>query len=111
MSVSAAMSTSKTGRPSNMPVAVGSIVGCEGGAATGGSLLRSIPSSTFGWMSGAEDSEAGGGTVIFEVARDHEVGVLVGGGWAAGGFAGAPRSRGVYSVVNDGPGWAAGQRR
>lgn len=94
-----------------MPVAVGSIAGCEGGAATGGRLLRSIPSSTFGLISSAEGAETVGGAAKFGVARDLEAGVLVGGGWETGGSAGPPRSRGVYSVVNDGPGGGAEQRR
>ena len=102
------MSTSKTGRPSSMPVAVGSIAGCEGGAVTGGSLLGSGPSSTLDLPSSEDDTGAVGGTVIVGVARGFETGVLVCGGWAAGG---APRSRGVYSVVNDGPGWGARTRR
>ena len=42
--------------------------------------------------------------MIVGVVRGFGMGVLVGGGWAAGGLVGAPRSRGVYSVVNDGPG-------
>ena len=104
LSASAAMSTSKTGRPSSMPVAVGSIAGCEGGAATGGSLLGSGPSSALDMPSSADDTGAVGGTVIVGVVRGFGMGVLVGGGWAAGGLVGAPRSRGVYSVVNDGPG-------
>ena len=105
------MSTSKTGRPSSMPVAVGSIAGCEGGTVTGGYLLRSIPSSTSGLISSAEDAEAVGGAVMFGVARGLEAGALAGGGWAAGGSVGPPRSRGVYSVVNDGPSGGAKQRR
>jgi len=94
-----------------MPVAVGSIAGCEGGAVTGGRLLRSIPSSIFGLMSSTEDTGAVGGAAIFGVARGLEAGLLVGGGWETGGSAGPPRSRGVYSVVNDGPGGGARQRR
>jgi hypothetical protein len=108
LSASAAMSTSKTGRPSSIPVAVGSITGCEGGAATGGNLLGSGPSSALVLPSSAADTGAVRGTVRVGVARGCETGALVGGGWAAGGLAGAPRSRGVYSVVNDGPGCEAG---
>lgn len=104
------MSTSKTGRPSSMPVTVGSIAGCEGGAVTDGNLLRSIPSSAFNLISSAGDTEVAGGAVVLGVARGHEIGVLVGGGWIAGGLAGPPRSRGVYSVVNDGPGSGARTR-
>jgi hypothetical protein len=105
LSASAAMSTSKTGRPSSMPVAVGSIAGCEGGAATGGSLLGSGPSSALDMPSSTDDTGAVGGIAIVGVVRDFGAGTLVvGGGWAAGGLVGAPRSRGVYSVVNDGPG-------
>jgi len=44
------------------------------------------------------------------VARGLKIRVLVGGGWIAGGLAGPPRSRGVYSVVNDGPGGGARTR-
>ena len=87
-----------------MPVAVGSIAGCEGGAGTGGSVDGSTSSSAFGLTSGTGDAVAAGVAValgVVEIGQD--VGVLVAGGWAAGGFAGAPRSRGVYSVVNDGP--------
>jgi hypothetical protein len=88
-----------------MPVAVGSIVGCEGGAGTGGSVDGSTPSSVFGLASGTGDAVAAGVALALGVVagQDVGVGVLVVGGWAAGGFAGVPRSRGVYSVVNDGP--------
>ena len=100
------MSTSNIGRPSSMPVAVGSIVGCEGGAGTGGSVDGSTPSSIFGLTSGTGDAAAAGVAEALGVETGQGVvgvGVLVAGGWAAGGFAGVPRSRGVYSVVNDGP--------
>jgi hypothetical protein len=89
-----------------MPVAVGSIVGCEGGAGTGGSVDGSTPSSVFGLTSGTGDAVAAGVALALGVVTGQEVGVgvLVAGGWAAGGFAGVPRSRGVYSVViKDGP--------
>lgn len=117
------MSTSKTGRPSSIPVAAVSITGCEGGAVTGGNVEGSGPSSTFGLTSGVEDitegagaeaeegAEVGARAVILGVARGLELGVPVGGGWAAGSLVGAPRSRGVYSVVNDGPGAGAVPRR
>jgi hypothetical protein len=73
------MSTSKTGRPSSIPVAVVSITGCEGGAATGGNVVGSGPSSTFGLASGVEDTAAAAaGTVILGVARGLELGVPVG---------------------------------
>ncbi len=105
------MSTSKTGRPSSIPVAVGSIAGCEGGAVTGGSVIGSGPSSTFGLISGGEDTTAAVvvGVDILGVAIGLEPGVPVGDGWAVGGLAGPPRSRGVYSVVNDGPGGGAAE--
>ena len=77
------MSTSKTGRPSSIPVAVGSITGCEGGAATGGNVVGSGPSSTFGLTSGVEDTvaaRAGAGAVILGVAKGLELGVPVVGG-------------------------------
>jgi hypothetical protein len=75
------MSTSKTGRPSSIPVAVGSIAGCEGGAVTGGNVDGSGPSSTFGLASGVEDAAAAvAGAVILSVARGLELGVPVGGG-------------------------------
>ena len=86
-----------------MPVAVGSIVGCDGGAATGGSADGSIPSSALVLASETGDATAAGVALVLGVVRGQDVGVLVAGGWAAGGFAGVPRSRGVYSVVNDGP--------
>lgn len=76
------MSTSKTGRPSSIPVAVGSIAGCDGGAVTGGNVVGSGPSSTFGLASGVEDTAAAvvaGGTIL-GVARGLELGVPVGGG-------------------------------
>jgi hypothetical protein len=75
------MSTSKTGRPSSIPVAVVSITGCEGGAATGGNVVGSGPSSKFGLASGVEDTAAAAaaaGTVILGVARGLELGVPVG---------------------------------
>ena len=87
-----------------MPVAVGSIAGCEGGAVMGGSVDGSIPSSALGLTSGTGDAAAAGVAVALGVETGQEVGVLVAGGWAAGGFARPPRSRGVYSVVNDGCG-------
>jgi hypothetical protein len=77
---------------------------------TGGSVVGSGPSSRFGLISGGEDTTAAvaAGVDILGVAIGLEPGVPVGGGWAVGGLAGPPRSRGVYSVVNDGPGrWAA----
>jgi hypothetical protein len=47
------------GRPSSVPVTLGSIVGCEGGAATGGRVEGSTPSSA-----GAPSGEVcGGGSV------------------------------------------------
>jgi hypothetical protein len=91
-----------------MPVAVGSIVGCEGGAVTDGNWLKSRPSSELGVSSGTEVTAMAGGAVILGVTRGFELGVLVGVGWATGGLAGPPRSRGVYSVVNDGPGPGGG---
>ena len=112
LSASAAMSTSKTGRPSSIPVTVGSIAGCEGGAATGGSVVGSGLSSICDLASGVEDiTEAVGGAATLGVARGLEPVVLVWDGWAASGLAGPPRSRGVYSVVNDGPGGGAVTRR
>jgi hypothetical protein len=83
------MSTSKTGRPSSIPVAVVSITGCEGGAVTGGNVVGSGPSSTFCLTSGVDtaegaEAEAGAGAgaraVILGVARGLELGVPVGGG-------------------------------
>jgi len=91
-----------------MPVAVGSITGAEGGAATGGSADGSTPSSAFVLVSETGDAAAAGVAVVLGVETGQEVGVLVAGGWAAWGFARPLRSRGVYSVVNDGPeGWGA----
>jgi hypothetical protein len=73
------MSTSKTGRPSSIPVAFVSITGCEGGAVTGGNVVGSGPSSTFGVTSGVEDAAvAVAGAVILGVARGLELGVPVG---------------------------------
>jgi hypothetical protein len=75
LSVSDAMSTSKTGRPSSIPVAVGSIAGCEGGAVTGGSVVGSGPSSL---ASGAGDAVAETrGMVVLGLVKDLEIGVLV----------------------------------
>jgi hypothetical protein len=78
------MSTSKTGRPSSIPVAVVSIAGCEGGAVTGGNVVGSGPSSTFGLASGVEITAAGAGAgageFILGVARGLELGVPVEGG-------------------------------
>jgi hypothetical protein len=71
------MSTSKTGRPSSIPVAVGSIAGCEGGAVMGGNIEGSGPSSTYGSMSGVDTARAAG-AVTFGVARGLELGALVG---------------------------------
>src|SRR5260221_2542310 len=97
LSASAAMSTSKTGRPFSIPVGGGSIAGYEGGAVTGGKLLGSGPSSALVLPSSADDTGPVRGTVRVGVARGCETGALVGGGWTAGGLAGVPRSRGVYS--------------
>ena len=74
------MSTSKTGRPSSIPVAFVSSTGCEGGAVMGGNVVGSGPSSTFGLASGVEGTAAGAGAVILGVARGLELGVPVGGG-------------------------------
>ena len=71
------MSTSKTGRPSSIPVAFGSIAGCEGGAVTGGNVEGSGPSSTYDLVSGV-DTAAAAGVVILGVARGLEPGVPVG---------------------------------
>ena len=81
LSASAAMSTSKTGLPSSIPVAVGSIEGCDGGAETGGSVVGSGLSSEFDLASdvvdiAAEDEAA----ITLGVARGLELGVLVEGG-------------------------------
>jgi hypothetical protein len=76
------MSTSKTGRPSSIPVAFVSSTGCEGGAVTGGNVVGSGPSSTtLGLTSGVEDTAAAAaGAVILGVASGLELGVPVGGG-------------------------------
>jgi hypothetical protein len=73
------MSTSKTGRPSSIPVAFVSITGCEGGAATGGNVMGSGPSSAFDLASGVEDAAVvGAGPVILGIARGLVLGVPVG---------------------------------
>ena len=71
------MSTSKTGRPSSIPVVVGSIAGWEGGALTSGNVVGSGPSSKSGMASGVEDTA---GAFILGVARGLELGVPVEGG-------------------------------
>jgi hypothetical protein len=84
-------------------VTVGSIFGCEAGAVTGGSVEGSGPSSA-----GFASSTPGVLSLTGAVAAGTGVEVLGTGRAASGvdgveGLArGAPRSRGVYSVVRDG---------
>ena len=79
LSVIALKSTSRTERPSNMPTALGSILGAEGGAVAGGRVDVSIPSS--GSLTDTESRREG---------TDDACG-------------GPPLDIGVYSVVNDSP--------
>lgn len=107
LSAMAPRSTSSIDRPSSVPAMLGSIVGCEGGAAAGGSVDGSGPSSAFGSCvevgEAAEEIEGCAATCGVEVVTG-EVAVVEGGTTA---LIGAPRWRVVYSVVRDDGCWGA----